>query len=347
MGKILGDRWEIVKPLSEGGQATTFVVRDREDAGAPEAVLKRLKNTKRIGRFKQEVEATLKLKHDHILKLIDHNLDAREPYIVSPYCSGGTLEVLVKDGKIPPLAKCLQLFVEIADAINYAHSEKIVHRDIKPSNIFLGHPAIHFPVVGDFGLCYFAEGEDRHTETEEAVGARYFMAPELEDGRVEVIDPSVDVYSLGKLLYWLVSGGGRFSREKTREPRWDLTKIMPHDYLPGFNPAMEHVNRLLDVMIVHDPHNRGKLPEIILAAKRTLRLVALDFNPVSKDTVQHCTYCGWGSYTPVAIGSGSEVVNMGLNMVGSSNWRIMVCDKCGHVQFFRPDLAPRSTFWDR
>lgn len=347
MGKILGKRWEIIEPLGEGGQGITYLVKDAQSPGS-KAVLKRLKNTKRMGRFKREVEAILKLDHGHIMKLIESNFEGSEPYLVSHYYSGGTLERIVAGGKIPTVGRCLKLFIEIADAINHAHSQKVVHRDIKPSNIFLAHEAIEYPIIGDFGLCYFTDNEEeRHTETAEAVGARFFMAPESEDGRMEDVTPSVDVYSLGKLLYWLVSGGRRFSREKTREPRWNLTNIMPHDYLPRFNPAMEHINRLLDMMIVHEPANRATLPAVIMAARRTARLVELDFNPVGKGNPQHCRYCGWGEYQVVADGNGSDAANMGLNLVGSSQWLILACNKCGHLQHFRKDLAEDKKIWER
>lgn len=122
------------------------------------------------------------------------------------------------------------MFIVIANAVNHAHSQRVVHRDLKPANIFLQTPTFR-PLVGDFGLCYVQDdGDDeRQTDLEEAVGPRFFMAPELEDGRADVIAPSADVYSLGKLLYWMLTGR-IFSREKLRDDRWNLTKVVPHLY---------------------------------------------------------------------------------------------------------------------
>ena len=95
MAKNFGNRWEIVESLSEGGQGRTFIVRDAQNpTDGPKYVLKRLKNPKRLDRFRREVEATLILDHPNILKVIDHDLDGDNPFLVSEYCIGGTLRVL-------------------------------------------------------------------------------------------------------------------------------------------------------------------------------------------------------------------------------------------------------------
>ena len=91
MAKIYGERWEIVKPLDEGGQAFTYLVKDKRGEGEIIYVLKRLKNVQRIDRFKQEIEAIRNLSHPNIVRLIDFDLDASPPYLVTEYCSGGSL----------------------------------------------------------------------------------------------------------------------------------------------------------------------------------------------------------------------------------------------------------------
>ena len=78
-------------------------------------------------------------------------------------------------------------------------------------------------VSGYKGICFIADDGTRITLTDEAVGARRYTAPELEDGRAEDVTAAADVYSLGKVLYWLMAGRV-FDREKHRDPRFDLTK---------------------------------------------------------------------------------------------------------------------------
>jgi serine/threonine protein kinase len=236
---IYGGRWKIQEQLPEGGQAHTYRVVDLKGDGKTPYALKRLKNvTKRLERFRAEIEALRSLAHPNVIKLIDFDIEGEHPFFISEFCAGGNLAQNIGQFSHDPL-HALTLFIQICDGVAEAHHRGIIHRDLKPTNILL-RTAEGPPVVADFGLCYIESGE-RHTLTEEAVGPRLFIAPELEDGRTSDSDitPASDIYSLGKLLYWLITGGSIFSREKHREPRYNLV------YLYQFqDPALEHVNRI-------------------------------------------------------------------------------------------------------
>lgn len=340
-----GNRWEVMESLDEGGQAHTFLVRDLANPNSEPSVLKRLKNPKRLGRFATEVKAIQKIGHLNVLSIQDFNLTDAPAYFVTEYCAGGTLrEQCERQG--PTLAEAFRTFIQVADAVNHAHSQGVIHRDLKPDNIFIRLPGGD-AVVGDFGLCFLNGSNERHTETQEVVGSRFFLAPEMEDGRADDVTPSADVYSLGKLLYWLVSGGKVFNREKVRHPDFDLTLIEPHQFKKGANMEMEHISRLLEHMIVADPIKRAVLSDVILSTKRIATLIARGINPVSSIHPQTCTYCGWGTYREVASGNGASISNFGLANVGNPNWRIAACDECGHVQIFRIDLARRDSWWEK
>ena len=129
--------------------------------------------------------------------------------------------------------------------MGYAHKNNIIHRDLKPENIFLNKHLS--PIVGDFGICFFSEDNKRFTITEEAVGPYFYMAPELENGRVEDITPSSDVYSLGKILYWLISNGKIFSREVHREEEYNLSKLFKD--LPEFHLINEYIDKMVPFLI--------------------------------------------------------------------------------------------------
>lgn len=343
MAKIYGDRWETITSLSEGGQAHTFLVKDLRGDGNTHYVLKRLKNLNRIERFKREIEAIRNLSHENIVRLIDFNLAAAEPYLISEYCSGGSLS------KAEPFwrnssAKIFALFQQVCEGIAYAHGQNIIHRDIKPDNIFLRTPDGP-AVVGDFGICYVEDDGARLTITEEAVGARLFIAPEFEDGRLDKISSKSDTYSLGKLLYWLFSGGRLFSREKHRTPEWDLKGWNDDSPLGWNNIYMEHVNRLLDLMIVHEPEQRRQVSTILSISKRIAKFVEKEFTPIANNIKHPCKYCGYGVYELVAK-TATNVANFGFNLVGDPDWRIFTCDFCGHVQMFRVDMADKKQWWD-
>lgn len=343
MAQIYGARWEIDSPLCEGGQSHTYLVKDRKGADETRYVLKRLKNIERIDRFKREIEAIRNLAHENILKLIDFDLDAKKPFLVSEYCAGGSLplaEAIWKEST----EKALKIFIDVCNGVLHAHNNNIIHRDIKPENIFLrsqNGPA----VVGDFGICYLDTEGNRLTLSEEAVGPRLFMAPELEDGRVDEISNFSDTYSLGKLLYWLLSGGKCFSREKHRDQKFDLKGYKPLSPGRWENIFMEHANRLLDSMIIADPHMRISVDQVLEGTIKVFNLIGKEYNPISKDIKQPCKYCGYGYYQLRAVTS-TDVRNFGFNTVGGSKWRIYTCEMCGHVQTFRLDHAKMKEWWE-
>lgn len=193
-------RWTEAESLSEGGQAHVFLVKDGDSEYEGRYVLKRLKNLNSVGRFRQEIEAVRQLRHRNVVSLVDFDLDASKPFLVTEFYEGGTLENadLSEWGTL----QILGLFHQILEGVSYAHAKGIVHRDLKPHNIFLRGDG-KTPVVGDFGICFVSESGDRFTISDEAVGTRHFTAPELEDGPIHHVSASCDVYSLGKVLYWL------------------------------------------------------------------------------------------------------------------------------------------------
>ena len=107
---------------------------------------------------------------------------------------------------------------------------------------------------------------------------------------------------------------------------------------------MEHINRLLDYMIVSDIDQRRDVGQILLIAQQTLMLVQKEFNPIGPGLPQPCQYCGQGHYVLQAA-ENIDVSNFGFTPVGNPNWRIFTCNACGHVQAFRVDMARHKEWW--
>lgn len=338
-----GERWETISSLDEGGQAQAFLVRDLRGNSSEQYVLKRLKNLKRADRFKREVETVRNLSHENIVRVFDFDLEDEKPYYVMEYCEGGSLRKADPFWRDSP-AIAFQLFQDICEGVLHAHAKGVIHRDLKPDNIFL-RSKNGPPVVGDFGICYVDDYEGRLTLTEEAAGPRLYIAPELEDGKADQVTRLSDVYSLGKVLWWLLADGREvFSREQHRAQKWDLRRSNAFNPNLWDNIYMEHVNRVLDHMVVDEPGMRKELNEILILLKRAVRLVTKEYTPIGRNLILPCTYCGEGIYKLFAKDT-MDVSNFGYRVFAGTEWRILICEACGHVQTFRVDMASNKDRW--
>lgn len=348
MGKRFDD-WEIIKDLSEGGQAWTHLAKKvgGDEDSAP-SVLKRLKsktNPNRLKRFRQEIETGLHLSHPNVLKVVDHNINHNQPYLVTEYCQGGPLA----DARIADYSDVerLRMFLAICHGVGHAHAKGVIHRDLKPPNIFLLSD-LRTPVVGDFGLCLLANQEERLTEVNEPVGARWYMAPELEDGINLEVGTEADVYSLGKILYWMFSGGRIFSRERHKIEQYNLTRDRK-------DAAIFFVYDLLDGMVVAEPGRRRfkDANEVAVAVETVIGRINVNAHHIDLSVPQACIYCGVGFYQSVVdespemmrTGEYPQLSQFGFRGLRKSSWLILACDYCGNVQVFRRDYAKDKDVW--
>lgn len=221
MPKLYAGRYRVLKTLGEGAQSAVFRVRDIHHPEAPELALKRLKDNYRCSRFLIEIDALQKIVHPNIVKILDHS-GTGEPgnpkhryWIVMPLASGNLADRagLYKGN----LDAVLQIALQLTQALEAAHANRVTHRDVKPGNILF--PRLDNEVwLSDFGICHDAAAKDRLTDVNEVVGPRGFTAPELEAGGPVPITPAADLYSLGKVIFYMLSGGGRIEREELRSP---------------------------------------------------------------------------------------------------------------------------------
>ena len=210
------DKWRKIKEIGKGGQANIFLVKSNDEDENIYAQ-KCFKNKNRINRLKNEIISIQKLDHKNIIKIIDYDLKSSVPYYVTKYYPEGHLTKIFIN-KLN-LSEKLDLAINICKAIQYAHNNKVIHRDLKPSNILLDK---NNPIIADFGLTYLNGDDIRETKSFERIGSFYYMAPEFEDGKQEVINYSVDIYSLGKIIYWIFSNGTIFNREKIFDEKYIL-----------------------------------------------------------------------------------------------------------------------------
>ena len=201
-------RYEVLAELGQGALGVVYKARDPkiERLVAIKTIALRGQNAKDEREFRErffnEARAAGRLSHPRIITIFDvgEELERHDPYIVMEYVAGQSLEEHLSTGRKLPLANVLQLVQEIAEALDYAHTQGIVHRDIKPANIMLteeGHAKI-----ADFGVAKL--NLSNLTVSGNTLGTPAFMSPEQLNG--EAVDGRSDLFSLGVILYTLVTG---------------------------------------------------------------------------------------------------------------------------------------------
>jgi eukaryotic-like serine/threonine-protein kinase len=213
---LLGGRYQIVREIGRGGMATVYLAEDPKHGRQVAVKTLRGEVARKSGRvrFAREIEIAAGLSHPHILPLHDSGeecTDGDNPpllYFVSPFAGGETLRDRLRREPRLPANEVVRLGGEIALALDYAHRRGVIHLDIKPENILLqeGHA-----VVADFGIARaISSASDGVAEGGPIMGTPSYMSPEQASGAPNV-DGRSDVYSLGCVLYELLTGIQPFS----------------------------------------------------------------------------------------------------------------------------------------
>ena len=209
--QILDGRYQIIEQISKSGMASIYRAIDLK-TGQPVALkvpyLQYESDPGFYTRFEREQEIGQKLRHPYILRLeAPDDLEKSRPYLVMEYLKGQTLGNLMKSVKPLPEADALKIASRISDAIQYLHENNVIHRDLKPDNIMiLDDGSIR---IMDFGIAKM-EGARRLTfgKFQPAMGTPDYMAPEQVKGQRG--DARTDIYSLGAMLYEMLTGSPPF-----------------------------------------------------------------------------------------------------------------------------------------
>jgi serine/threonine protein kinase len=207
--------------FAEGGQGEIYRVTNATETPSGVWLLKRLKNPQRQERFARELETLQRLNGiKNVVQVQEWGASKGETidYYVMEKGDGSLEDMAPNSGYPPELA--ISLFGQILDGVEAVHQVPALHRDLKSANIILFGDIAK---IADTGLALLVDNP-RITPTDEVVGPRFYMAPELEHGRNLNVDASADIYSLGKILYWLLSGGVHLPRERYREPKYHLAR---------------------------------------------------------------------------------------------------------------------------
>lgn len=267
-GQMLGS-YRIISQIGEGGMATVYKAYQASmDRNVAIKVLpSHLANNKEFaGRFQQEARIIANLEHPHILPVFDSGESDGISYLVMRYLEAGTLKEKIESRPLS-LNEIDRIFTQLAEALSYAHERGVIHRDLKPSNALIDSQGNLF--LTDFGIAKLLENTSHFTKTDTVMGTPAYISPEQAQG--QLVDRRSDIYSLGIILYEMVTGRVPFMADTP------LAVIYKHVNAPLPPPSTikkdipPQIEQVILKALAKSPDDRfGSATEFIATWKRAL-----------------------------------------------------------------------------
>src|SRR5437763_1383379 len=237
-------RYRVLERLGAGGMGAVYRAHDPQldrvvAIKVPLFDVPRDKLEQRIQRFQREARAAAQVWHPHVCPIHDVGEHAGQPYVVMAYVEGRSLATRLAAGRFEDAAEAVTLTLQLLDALDAVHARGIVHRDLKPGNVMLD--AAGRAILMDFGLARPEQDGEHLTSDGVVLGTPSYMAPEQAAGQAERIGPWTDLYSVGVVLYQMLTGRLPFEGP----PLTVLAKIVheapppPRGLRPDLDPELE------------------------------------------------------------------------------------------------------------
>jgi TonB family protein len=241
--------YTVLRLLGHGGMATVYLAQQK--SLGREVALKILipalaSDPVATERFLREARVSAKLHHPNIVAIFDVGVHEGVPYMSIAYEPGGTVAGSLQARSDPKVA--LRIIRDIATALDYAHRQGVIHRDVKPENILLRHDGTC--VLSDFGIAHAFEAQTGLTREGTSVGTPHYMSPEQLRG--EHVDARADIYSLGVVLFQLLTGELPYQGTDG----WAIGMQHISAPIPHLPSHLDYLQTFLDALLAKDPSRR-------------------------------------------------------------------------------------------
>lgn len=275
IGKRLDGRYEIHDLIGVGGMAYVYRAYDRvEDRWVAIKILKEefSNNSEFLRRFRNESRAIAMLSHPNTVKVYDVSFGDQIQYIVMEYIDGITLKQYIEQEGAIRWNEAVHFTAQILAALEHAHSKGIIHRDIKPQNIMLLQNGTI--KVADFGIARFLQSETT-TMTDKAIGSVHYIAPE--QARGDYITDKADIYSVGVMLYEMLTGKLPFEADNAVSValmQLQAKPVMPRELNPAIPRGLEQITmRAMEKNPIDRFQSAGEMLDDLEAFRRNPNMV--------------------------------------------------------------------------
>jgi serine/threonine protein kinase len=254
VGKLLLNRYELLEKIGEGGMGIVYKAKCHllNRFVAVKILKSELNNDEEfVARFKREGISVAKLSHPNIVNVHDVGIEDSINFIVMEYINGKTLKELIKENSRLSADRTLDITLQIAKALECAHKNNIIHRDIKPDNILITEDSV--VKVMDFGIAKVLDAQTI-TNSDKVIGTARYFSPEQAKGNF--VDGRTDIYSLGIVMYEMVTGKVPYNAESA------ITIAMMHIQEPVIPPKEvildlpQNINQTILKALEKEPINR-------------------------------------------------------------------------------------------
>jgi len=281
IGSTVG-RYKLLKTLGEGGCGVVYLA-EQEEPVRRRVALKIIRlgmdTQSVIARFDAERQALALMDHPYIAKVLDAGAtDAGRPYFVMELVDGIRITEYCNENHLDLVAR-LNLFVQVCQAVQHAHQKGVLHRDLKPSNILVAsHDGVALPKVIDFGIAKAIEGrlaeETACTSDGQLVGTPAYMSPEQAEMCSVDVDTRSDIYSLGVLLYELLTSQTPFDQQKlVRSGLEEMRRTLREDEPPRPSARLTLMSNTELTLVA--THHRVEIPRLLRSLKGELDWIVM------------------------------------------------------------------------